>query len=753
MQTGTKSVYATRSVERILPGMCAVAAVATGWGAWPCRGQDPEAAPTTATVASLFTDFLHYSVLGKFDIADTFAQELLNHPQLNPVEVLRLSESHAKSVETLLILVNNSTIGERAVRVLEIIREGERTLRKDAGQVRTNIEKLGGHPQMEYLATMHLVESGEYAVPLMIQTLGDETQRSLWNRLIRALPQIGKAALNPLVESLAVRDDNLRETVIGVLGEIGYAQAVPYLLAVASDEATTSSVRESAMTSVGRIGERLGRRFGDSPAAAFVALGDQFYREHGSVAADARDPEANVWYWSNDIQGVERTAVPTRIFGAVMAMRCAERALQLDAGAADAIGLWLAANIRRESRLGLNVESGDPAESGETDLTRTADLPRALYFTSAAGPRYAEMVLNRAIADRDPPVALGALAALQRVGGPRAVSDSSADGAVSAALRFPDLVVRTRAALVIGNAAPVSPFHGAELVVPILASALTLTDRRNILVIDPDGERLRQTVEALRDADSNVVGESDVLTGLDRAVREFNSLSAILLSTRVTSPDARQSLLAIRERYLFTLTPVVLMAESEHAIWAEPLAESAPGVEFVVGAVDREALLARVASASGVVGMTPVDGDRAHELALLSAETLRRLALDRAGVFNVSDAERSAVAALDASQEDLQLAAIGLLATISSGGAQRAIAHIALAGSHTESLRTAAFAGLAESAKRFGSLLDGEQVDALLTFSFEEANLRLRTAASHALGALNVASDKASRIPLRFHRG
>ncbi|NOT02224.1 MAG: hypothetical protein HOP29_16570, partial [Phycisphaerales bacterium] len=387
-------------------------------GASPAGGQEPQAAPSPtaageATVASLFTDFLHYSVLGKFDIADTYAQEMLNHPKLDPVEVLRLSEAQAESVDTLLILVNNSTIGERAARVLEVIREGERTLRKQSDQIAINIEKLGGHPQTEYLATMHLVESGEYAVPLMIQTLGDESKKALWNRVIRALPQMGKSALNPLVESLAVRDDNLRETVIGVLGEIGYGQAVPYLLAVASDEATTSSVREAAMSAVERIGQRLGRRFGESPSAAFVELGEQFYDEHGSVAADVRDPDANVWYWNAENQFAENTAVPSRIFGQVMAMRCAERALQLDGDAADAIGLWLAANIRRESRLGVNVESGDPAETGETDPTRPAELPRALYFTSAAGPRYAHMVLNRAIADRDPPVALGALAALQ----------------------------------------------------------------------------------------------------------------------------------------------------------------------------------------------------------------------------------------------------------------------------------------------------------------------------------------------------
>ena len=78
---------------------------------------------------------------------------------------------------------------------------------------------------------------------------------------------------------------------------------------------------------------------------------------------------------------------------------------------------------------------------------------------------------------------------------------------------------------------------------------------------------------------------------------------------------------------------------------------------------------------------------------------------------------------------------------------------VALDDGGTETLRIAAFAGVAESAKRSGSRLADGQLDAVMQLAFDEPNLRLRAAAGRALGALNPAAHKASRIPLKFHGG
>ncbi len=131
--------------------------------------------PADATVEMLFADFLHYARMGRFKAADAFSQALLAHPDLNPVEIVEFAERDSKSVDTLLILVEKSSIGEGAARVLELIERGEHEKRRDPQRIQANIENLGKGPQQEYFGTQHLADSGEYAIAPMVGTLLDST--------------------------------------------------------------------------------------------------------------------------------------------------------------------------------------------------------------------------------------------------------------------------------------------------------------------------------------------------------------------------------------------------------------------------------------------------------------------------------------------------------------------------------------------------------------------------------------------------
>ena len=168
-----------------------------------------------------------------------------------------------------------------------------------------------------------------------------------------------------------------------------------------------------------RIEQISGRAQRGTPSDLFFQLAEKYYDEDPSVRADPRLAEANVWYWDDTAGKGTLTAVPvpTRIFGQVMAMRTAQEALRIEEDKTNAIALWLTANVRRESRLGLDIENGDPNVTGELDATRPDIFPRALYYTQAAGPRYAHLVLERAVKDRDTAVALGAIEALRITAG------------------------------------------------------------------------------------------------------------------------------------------------------------------------------------------------------------------------------------------------------------------------------------------------------------------------------------------------
>ena len=706
------------------------------------------------SLKTVFEDFLHFSVLGRFDVADSLAGELLGHENLDPVALLRLSQSNTKSIDTLVILINNSSISSQAREILDIILEGEHQLRQDVERIKTNIEKLGGDPQNEYYAIAALADSGEYAIPWMIEALKDQSKQALWPRIIRALPKIGRPAVNPLVMAMQSSDERVRRVVIDSLGALGYAQALPYLLDAMADSDVSPESKTHAVAAAARIEQWNGRAFGDEAATEHVRLANQYYAEHGSVRADDRLAMANVWYWDETTQFLNSIQVPTDIFGAVMAMRCCERSLAVGGGREDAVSLWLASNIRREARLGLNTESGDPSEAKGEDKTRPDNFPRALYFTSSAGPRYAQQVLARAIAGGDPAVALGAIAALREVGGASSLIGGSDDiEPLVAALRFPELLVRIRAAEALGFALPRQPFSGSELVTPLLGNAVALTGKRNLLVIDPDQENLNRVMSELRNADTHVIGAAKALEGMDRARAELESLSGIFLASDVSGPEADDAIERIREQYEIAAAPIVLLIKPAQRASAEPLVERSFGVEGVDATSDEGALLRAWEAAANEVGYQAIDGEFSVSLALEATDVLRGIALDGQTVLDATAAERPLIAALSSPNEELRFAAVDVLSLLDSGTAQAAVASVSLDDGVEDALRLAALSGLAESARRFGNRLSGDAVDSLLTMAFDEPDLTLRTAAGQAAGALNVESGKASRAILKFHRG
>ncbi|HEY3242732.1 MAG TPA: HEAT repeat domain-containing protein [Phycisphaerae bacterium] len=718
----------------------------------PGEAIQPEAG---ASVKSLFNDFLHYARIGRFQAANAHARALLAHPKLDPVELAQLADADPQSIHTLILIVKNSSLSESATKVFDVIHQGEFEMRKDPVRIKQNIDKLGGDPQTEYNAIKHLSESGEYAIPWMLQALDDPARRELRPRIVRALPKIGKSALNPLVIALNnVPDADLKMIIVRALGQIEYGQSIPYLSKLIATEGVTAELRTAASEAIARIANAIGHHVGESPAQQFFALSEQNYNEHGSVKADPRDPIANVWYWDASNRFLNKIAVPTAIFGPIMAMRTSEEAIRFQPDYRDAIALWLAADIRREARLGMNVESGEADSKQAADETRPPNFPRSIYFVRAAGPAYAHLVLQRAVADRDGAVALGAIAALQSVAGASSlIGSEDYKQPLVQALEFPDAVVRIKAAIAIGRALPTSPFFGAQNVVPILGQALAQSGKGNVIVVDPDGENLNRVMGLLRNPNITVLGEANFLKALERARRELDSVSAILLASDIRDPGLSAAVGALRKEFVFGATPIIVLTKPKEEGLAADVVAANRGVAQVDAAADGQMLATRLSRVAAEVGQTTLTPDSALELALEAAETLRGIALNGRTVLDFGAAEPMLVSALASPSEELRVTCASVLALAETASAQRALSDLALKTDNTESLRVAVFGSLADSAKHAGNKLTEEQVNELVKQAMDEPNLNLRTAASKALGALNLTTSKASEIIRKYYGG
>ena len=315
----------------------------------------------------LAEDGWHYAAIGRFQYANA-AFKALDDAGPDPVALLELARRNPNRHLILVKLVANADVGPAAKRMIEMLDEGEELLRKDPYEITVNIEKLGGTPRTVHNATGALQRSAEYAVPHLLRFLQDGQKRELHPAVIKVLPKIGRGALNPGCLALGISDGVAKQVVIDALGEIGYRQALPYLGKLAHSDAEHEDVRAAARRAIRTIGDSLDR----SVSVLFLELAEAYYRNDESLQASPAFDEANVWYLADD--KLTYVAVPTRIFNDIMAMRCSEEALKANPSNTEATALWLAANFRREAKLGLDVEADSPDALAGNDGTRPDSL-------------------------------------------------------------------------------------------------------------------------------------------------------------------------------------------------------------------------------------------------------------------------------------------------------------------------------------------------------------------------------------------
>lgn len=680
-------------------------------------------------------DGWHFAAMGRFDVANAnFAALLAAKP--DPVAVLEFADRIPRRSEILIMLADHPVVGESARGMLRLLQEGEERIKSDPIRIKQNIERLDGAPRQFEYGAGRLMDSGEYAIPFLIQALRDPAQKELTQSILRTMPKIDRAGLNPLVMALRVDDLGVKTYVIQSLGKIGYWQSVPYLLALRQDKSTPpeiASAVDSAFSELAEAGVAVDRNM--SAADAFLALANAYYENRPSLAADTRLDFANVWYWRDGL--LQNVEVPVAIFDEIMCMRCCEEALRLNPDLKPALSLWVAANLRREAQL--------PPDA--TDYTRPDNYPSGAYFAQSAGAEYCMDALALAVDRQEAAVALGLIEALRKTAGPASMIRAEGRQPLAEALLFPDRMVRIRAALALAQANPREDFRGSQNWMPVLNEALMLHGGARVaLVIDADSETANSVAAALRAAEYEVVIAASLFDALSKARNELTNVDLIALASDQKSPDLKSAVKSLRDEFRFASTPVLIVTKKADAEIAREVARSDPRSAQIDPDVSPEALaplIARTSKAAGVISVTPEMGQM---LALETAMALSRLAITNNPLIHMADAQRGLIAALGSSDADLRRHAATALGYVDSREAQDAIAAVAIDESEAEDMRVSMFAALADAAKLHGARLSDEHASRVREIAESDANLTIRTAASQALGALNLPSNPASTI-------
>jgi hypothetical protein len=706
----------------------------------PAPAANPDAPPpltpaaaTVSPAAAAAENFWHYAKIAKYDLAAAEGQKLLEANTPAP-ELLQAFQAVARDrrddlFETLFRWLNVEPMKDVTQKLIAKLKEGQLGQVTDYKWIAGEVARLSVNERAFEMAIANLRNAGEFAAPVMIDVLRDQGKRNLHSATRRGLVRLGRQVLNPLVVVLDSKDQGTLITVIGVLADIGYPDAAPYIARLAaSNDPGMGEVKSAAGRALARLGGS-----GQNPAQMFYDLAEKFYYGSVSIVADPRFADAHVWYW-DDAKGLMNKDVPTPIFGDIMSMRAAEQSLKLDPSKAETVSLWLAANNKREADL----------PEGKTDATHSG--PDAHFYNVAMGTQYCNAVLSRALNDRTTPVALKAVKSLQEIVGQANIfQGASADGKepIVAAMQFPDRLVRFEAAMTLAAALPQQPFNGLEQVVPTLAEAVGASGRPNLVIVAPDANAATAVKESLKDA-VRAETASDAGSAAAAAGR-LPSVDVLLVDTRgndqadtiVASPSLKN-------------VPKVMIVESKASPFVAAELNDMRVNTLVAGAAgtapDAAALTTSINKARTRAGSAVMDEKASEAYAQRAAALLERLAISRGQVLDVSVAAPALMRALEDPRLEVAKSTGNVLAMINTKESQAAIAGKALDEKAPEDLKVSLFKSLARSAKFWGNQLDPNTTDALQKVVGTAENLQVRAAAAEAQGALNLPADRAKDL-------
>ncbi|MBC7783006.1 MAG: HEAT repeat domain-containing protein [Burkholderiales bacterium] len=680
-------------------------------------------------------DFWHYGKIARYELAAARATEITTGGA-EPVKVLEAFERVASDRndnidEWLTRWQGIDQLKEPAAALSKTINEGRFTRRADPTFITTNISRLSGGDRPYRLAMIQLRESGELAIPLLLDILKDPSKPEMHGSARRAIVDLGRLGLNPLVAATESDDPGQLTTVALLLGDIGYDAAVPYLtrLVETSNVDTVKQAANQALAKLGGASAKSGNLFYD--------LAEKLYYSRSPLVADARFPQANVWRHESG-KGLLRTPVPQSIYNDLMTMRACEYALQLGAEQ-DALSLWLASNYKREADL--------PA--GETDATRQANQGDAHYYGVTAGAQYVNSALARAINDRNSAVALKAVKSLQEIVGDANYKSTGSPGPLVDAMQYGERRVRFEAAFTLAGALPQSAFAGQEMVVPLLAEAISQTGQPSVLVVMPTQEAVNAIVDPLKVEKFITAGATNAASAL-AAAAAVPAIDVVVISDELPAAEVETLLGMIAQSPKVRASGKLFVVKTTASQW-----EARKVTDRTIStttSVEPASIKAAIATAREMTGALPLDPELATQYATRAGQLIKNLAISRGQILDLSPARSTLLGALeDARPEIIKLAGEGL-ALINSDDSQRGLLIKATTDGVADDVKVSLLKSVSTNAKFFGNKLADPQIASLDKVVHEATNPDVRAAAAEARGALNLPSDQAKTLILEQSR-
>jgi hypothetical protein len=700
----------------------------------------PALPPISGDLKTLVDNFWHYGKIARYDLAVANGNAILaSNPA--PADVLSAFEMAAADRKDnldqwLLRWQNLDSMKDVTNKLVALVNQGYAARASNPDSIKINIERLSDSERAYLNAIERLRSSGELAVPFMVDYLRDSSKAQFHSAIRRALVDLGRASLNPLFAATEMKDSDTLTTIVSVLGDLGYRDAVPYLAKLVSGADTPGPVKTAAGAAIDRIklaGSADSVGFANAAAGdLFFSLGERFYYDQAAVKADPHHDVSYVWFWSDD-KGLTKIDVPNPIFSDLMAMRSAEYALTLGTSQ-EAQSLWLIANYKREVDL----------PDGQKDGTRADNQPSAHFYGVDSGAHYLNIALSRALHDRNSAVALRIIKSLQEIAGePGALPDGT--GPLVDAMSYPDRLVRFEAAFALAGAMPAKPFKGQERVVSLLAEAMAQTGQVSVVLLLPKQDDLNAMTESLKGAGFAVVGGTDA-DGAIAASTTVPAVDVVLTTEDMPAAEITKLFSELSGAPRLAGAAKLVIVKSDASVYDQEKVNDP--LLSTTQAKDAAGLKPAITDAVKKAGALPNDSATADSYATRAGQLLQKLAISNSPVLDIASAKTTLLAALTDSRPDIVKLAGGVLALMNDKDSQTGLLGAASDDKAPDDVKISLYKSLATNAKLYGDQLDSSQLTPLETAIDKASNNDVRAAAAEAHGALNLPADQAKRLIL-----
>jgi CheY-like chemotaxis protein len=470
--------------------------------------------------------------------------------------------------DVLLRLRREPRLGPDGPKMVELLLAGASQNAHDPKRIATLIAQLSAaHPSARRAALLELSEGGADAAAAMVNVLAD-TRRSKEHPVVRkAVVELGRTAVWPLVAALEASQPALLVQVLDCLGRIGDREAAHYVVTSYAAPDVPDAVRAAAKFALTRMVGALPVADEAQQLVRNEAMRHLLGHSRFIPGADGLTP---VWKWDAAKNQLQSTRHHPEDAASLFAVRLARDLARLRGGDADARRLLILSLLQSE-KLTRGLDSPLDTKKGSPAAEVLAHGVAAI--DDALGEAVRRGLLPAAIAASELLGAAGDASVLDGVRGhPSQLVDAT---------RHPDRRLRFAATASVMKLAPKTSFAGASYVAESLAYFASSAGRRRVLVADPRSDRVQATVGILAELGL----EADpALSG--KACQQLLAASAdyelILVHMEIGYPTVEELVQHLRQDMRTATIPIGLLATGETYSRARRMALADPRMAALV---------------------------------------------------------------------------------------------------------------------------------------------------------------------------